>query len=656
MAAFRLFLLGTPLLTGPEGPIRPGPLKGQALLWYLASQPRRTFTRAQLAALLWEEASEASARHSLATLLGRLRRSLPVWPLAASAREIGWDLSGGVDLDVERFRGWTAPGQEPARLEEAVSLRRGPFLEDFRLPGAEAYEAWLARERRAWDDRVLGALDRLVDVDRAASAWPRLIAHARAALAVDPLQERFHRWIMVGHEAAGDRAAALAQYVTCRRLLREELDAEPDPATTALRDAIAGGGPGRRRPAPPPARPPQRESLRSQTLPLIGREAERSRLRVEPGRFVLLQGEMGSGKTRLVEDVLAAEPLAWRTVLAGRCHRVCPDLPYAPLVEALDALLPDLDVEALALAPVWRQEVGRLLPGLWPAATTTAAPTGGFAPLPAPHAPAQAAADPGGEGWRLMLGLCHLLAALPGPVLMVVEDLQWAHGDTLRLLAHLTREGLRRGIGVLLTARTGELPEASRAVLSELQRAGRLDAQELGPLPLPAVRRLARHLAPWVDEVLVRRLYDETRGNALFAVEVLRLLGERGRRDPLRGDPADLPIPRSIEAAVRDRVAGLAEPAPQLLAAVAAFAGPVAFDRLLRVSGLPEEAAVHAIEVLLRAAILREAGEPASPADPAAADEGPCFAFTHEIVRRIVRQGTSSARRRMLDRRARQAG
>jgi predicted ATPase len=240
-------------------------------------------------------------------------------------------------LDVAAFRVLLGE-QEPVRLgsaalEEGVALYRGHFLEGFGVGDSPAFEDWMLLVRERLQGQVLFALARLSqhyegqgDLER---AWDR--AARRVELA--PWEEQAHRQLMRLLAQSGRRAAALAQYETCRRTLRQELDVEPAAETTALYERIRDGrirhrriGDGPRTPgaAPDagpdlaPTRPDKargslapRPSLPAWLTPFVGREAMlsqiRERLRDPSCRLLSLVGPGGCGKTRLAVKAAARE-------------------------------------------------------------------------------------------------------------------------------------------------------------------------------------------------------------------------------------------------------------------------------------------------------------------------------------------------------------
>jgi predicted ATPase len=226
----------------------------------------------------------------------------------------------------------------------------------------------------------------------------------------------------------------------------------------------------------------------------VGRTEELARLAAAGDRAaggtptaVLVGGEAGVGKTRLVAEVVAGARAAGATVLTGGCVELGGEgVPFVPLVEALRGLVRDLDEPALArlLPGQTRPELAHLLPELGPPAT----PDGG-------GEVDRLSTTPGfwsdqGRLFELLLGLLERLGAERRTVL-VVEDLHWADRSTRDLLAFLVRN-LRHGrLLLVLTYRSDELHRRHplRPFLAELDRGRQVERLELarfGPAEVAA--------------------------------------------------------------------------------------------------------------------------------------------------------------------------
>jgi predicted ATPase/DNA-binding SARP family transcriptional activator len=617
------------------------------LLYYLAARADEPVARTRLISLLWQDSDEQEGRNSLSTSLSRLRRALPNVPIVASGDTLVWRAQPDTSTDLAEFRQLSRPGATAPDLAAAAALWRGPFLEGFDLRDCPDWEDWLALERAAWQQHVLDTLERAADAEAAARDWPAALGHARRALAIDPLQERFHRQVMRFSEQAGDRAAALAHYRLTRQRLSDELGVEPDPETQRLYQAILNQA-SRPPPSPavtqpratqPPAEAPERPPQPRPGIPLVGRHAELAALQTAAqeaeagrGRLVVLQGEVGIGKSRLVEELVwrldgaEARDLAsgprW-TVLFGACHESEQGLAYHPFVDALSSALrggptPDLP-------DLWLAEVARLVPDLLERR---------------PELPTPARLDPQQEQRRLFEGVARFVAALPAPRLLVLEDLHWADEGSLGLLAYLVRHVELRGMLVVGTVRTGEAGPRLSRLLRHLDRESRLHTLELPLLNTEAIVQLLREVVREDVRSLGQELHAETEGNPLFAVETIRALLESGQLQ-LRGR-AELPrplLPDSIQSAIRARLARLDAAGQGLANAVAVLGGAVDFDQARQLASLDEEEALDALERLLSGELLREV-------------PGPLYVFGHDKVRQVVYDDLSGARRRVLHRRA----
>ncbi len=139
----------------------------------------------------------------------------------------------GLEVDARLFERLAADGT-PETLERAAALYRGPLLAGFAACG-EAFEEWLAIERRRLDEILQQVLHRLLDHYVVTGAIDRAIQIALRLIALDPLQESVHRALIRLYMYQDRVGAALEQYRRCRELLACELDVEPAPETERLR-------------------------------------------------------------------------------------------------------------------------------------------------------------------------------------------------------------------------------------------------------------------------------------------------------------------------------------------------------------------------------------------------------------------------------------
>ncbi|HEX7385498.1 MAG TPA: AAA family ATPase, partial [Burkholderiaceae bacterium] len=500
--------------------------KAAALLALLALDGARP--RADLAALLWPEASAAQARNSLRQRLFRLQRAAGR-DLVVGGHELR--LAEGVTHDL---------ADAAARLGSDPQARLGELLGGLDYGDCLALSEWVEMARERWREQRRSLLAGLAVQHEARGELARALRYAERLAADAPLLEHAHRRVMRLHYLRGDRGAALAAFDRCRELLKAELRARPDRETSELAALIGSGAPlpsAVRAIAPPLTvlRPPR----------LIGRVAERARLDAAlAGRGALLvAGDPGIGKTRLLEDALAAHPaLLGCGAQVGEAR-----LPYA--------LLGRLVREAQRHYPVahdgWvGEELARLAPELG-------------------RAPACRL-----DTLRLHQALAAALDAWAGAGLggIAVDDLHHADEASLEALLALAAPARSRRLAWLLGVRSHEMPAALAALVGERDGAA-LDALRLDALDATAIGELLGSLAlPRFDPARwAAPLTAHSGGNPLFALETVRALVALGDALPEPRD-ARLPVPGALSALIERRLARLSEPALRLLR-VAALAG-----------------------------------------------------------------------------------
>jgi len=601
--------------------------KARALLAYLAVPAGRPHSRDKLAALLWGDTGQAQARNSLRQCLFKTRQVLVahrVRALVVDGESVVLD-HATVRVDVADFERLVTEGSL-ASLSRARSLYRGPFLDGLGLrePG---FEDWLMAERRMLLDRAAQALARLIERHVETGAIDQAIQTGLDLVGLDPLSEPAHCTVMRLHAALGQRGAALRQYQVCADVLRRELGIEPDAATQRLyreilRQADATPSLVSEWSAESAAAFPGRSSA-----PLTGRAVEVDRLteaaaaaRRGEGRVVVLLGEAGIGKSRLVEETLATTGATGWRVIVGRSYETEQMLALGVWAGAFRAAGLTARPDALAdLGPLWRAELARLLPDL---------------------ADADARAPrPSGSELRLFEAVARWLERLAAasPLLVVLEDLHWADEASLRLTAFLSRRLERRAVLLVVTARVEEVGEAPMLgrVLAELSREQRITEIALGPLGRAATADLvrglvARGIAEADLDALGEQVWRISEGNPFIAVETVR-----ARQDGMSLEPdTAAALPARARAMLLGRVERLGERARSLLEVAAVIGRDFEFSLVQHAAGMDEAAAATALEELVRRRLVHGLGER--------------FDFTHDRIWEVVYAQLSPVRRRLL--------
>jgi DNA-binding SARP family transcriptional activator len=633
MGRLRITVLGGVSVQHAAGTGIALPGKAQALIGYLALQGGQTQPRDKLTAILWPGVPHQRARHNLRQLLLLVRQALPAESLEDTGDGVALD-TAAVEVDATEFERLVRIGETDA-LTQAATLYRGDVLAGLGQQ-SEAFEEWLLPERERLRELAVEAFTKLLGYQVDASAVGAAIQTAARLLALDPTHEPAHRVLMRLHVQQGRRAAALRQYRTCVSILQRELGAEPEAATRELYQDIVQRRHEQVRDASTRARHLSTKStaggaghrVRSETVnvetPLIGRSAELVVLhralddaRSGRGRIVVLLGEAGIGKSRLVAEVTTEARQGIGRVLFGRAYESAQILPFGPWVDAIrnTGLLTE-EATLSGLSPVWRAELARLFPEL-------AGPD-----LPAPS----------DDYLHLFESLVHLIAqvAAARPITIVIEDVHWADEMSVRLLSFVGHRVQARRVLVLTTAREEELADADvlRRVLEELRRDGH-DELLLSPLSRSDTSALVQSLtAATSDPQAVARLTEQvwatSEGNPFVAVEALRALGE-GMRLPTW---ARLPVPQRVKDLVNGRAERLSDRARQLLAVAAVIGREFDFTLLQRASGLTDREAAAGVEELVRRRMLHDV------------DDG--FDFTHDRIREVAYSGLLPPRRKLL--------
>jgi DNA-binding CsgD family transcriptional regulator len=378
-------------------------------------------------------------------------------------------------------------------------------------------------------------------------------------------------------------------------------------------------------------------------VPIVGREEIQERIRqglgsalAGHGQTLLLVGEIGLGKSRLCRWVREeGEGMGFR-VATARAYQAESGLPYSLISDAFLPLLRDLPAETLdALSRGRVQELESLLPGL-------AAASG-------PFPPAEAASSAESRV-RSLWTFSEVLERLAGraPLLVILEDLQWAEPSSLELVHFLARYQENRPILMVFTR--DELPPGVDSPLLEMERSlvGRGLAERIVFSPLTrrqtgALLRMAFGLEEEAAAEFIDHLHQWSQGNLFFLEKTLEGMVSSGRlyrkgSSWLGWEVRDFELPLTVREVVLARLAHLS-PGARMLAEFAAILGSRAPFRLLRVlSSLPEAELLEALQGLVAGGILKETMQ----------GEGVVYEFRQTITRETVVGELGLARAQIL--------
>ncbi|HUW12110.1 MAG TPA: AAA family ATPase, partial [Anaerolineae bacterium] len=623
---------------------------------YLALHRQAPQSRERLAELFWGDRPERRARRSLATALWHIRRCLPNEAfLLSDVKSAQFDPEADLWLDVAEFESLVAR-RDVLSLQSAVALYRGDFLDGF-------YDDWVLNERYRLETLFSEALALLMtdlevqgDEDGALVIALRLLQH-------DPLREDAHRLAMRVLCRLGQRNAALEQYRRCQEVVRQELGAEPMPETTELHQAILDGRfeAGAPMEVSIPKGAAVQRALTAGQNPLdsivhgtlVGREAEMAFLgarceeaRTGHGGLVIVSGEAGVGKTRLLEEL--ADQLRWRgvRVLWGRCYEFERLMPYQPVAEALQTIVQDMAAPELKALPSWVLcELVHLVPEL---------------SEKLPEIRAYVETPPDEERMHLFEGVARFLASVSteSVLLLVLDDLHWATDSTLQMVHHMARNLAQRRVLIICTLRPEEIggDHPLDALQQQLVREGLVRLLNLGGLSAKGVEAMVSEMSGRGDAVapLARRLYEETDGNPFFLMEIIKALFEAGLVSLVHGawngdfagiTQGELPLPAGLSEAIEARVRHLDDNSQQALCVAAVLGREFDFDLLRAAWKKDDEDTLEALDVLLRRRFV----------DEGSGVLGRDYAFHHHKIRDVIYAGIPLRRRQHLHARAGQA-
>ena len=558
--------------------------RARSLLGFLLLHAEGPHDRRRLAFQFWPDSPESQARTNLRNLLHTLRQAHPVLDesLHVTSTTLQWRPRQPTTTDVERFvvAARAALSADPddhadliARCRTAVELYVGELLaghdDDWLVPRRDAL-------RNQYRDVLRTLATALIDSGRPGDAT----AVARDLVRVDPLDESGHRLRIEAHQAAGDRAGAVRAYHECATTLARDLGVEPGPATAAAYAALID--------TPNAGAAEARETASRAGTELVGRDDEWKQLltawqRAADGlpRAVLVTGEPGIGKTRLVAELRAWCRRSGVNIADARSYATEGDLAYGVVAAWLRS--PDIRVGLAQLPHDQRAELARLLPEV------------------ASHPTARGLDN--AERRRRIFDAAAAVIGASQPTLLIADDAHWSDQVSHEFIHYLVRQPAEGAMLVALTARREEL-DAGHPLIGlrdSLALLDRLTEVRLERLSREATGALGRQLASsLLDAGDVDALFAETEGNPLFVVETVRAGGGS------RVESSAL-TPR-LRAVIDARFHRLSEVAATVLGVAAVAARACSAGVLAELCDVDDRSLARGLDELWRRGILREAG------------------------------------------------
>ncbi len=617
------------------------------------------------------------------------------------------------------------------QFDAVLALYKGDYLPE------DIYEDWSQRRRDRLRRLYSWLLENAAELAVAYGQGQRACEYLQALLERNSADEQTHQQLMQVYARMGRRSEALNQYQLLRQVLREELHAQPLAETTELYRKIQAGrittdlievqpavdtsvgaalsthqfiahtsAATPSSPTPPTAPQPSREPVITSPLPVLApQEAEKeanTQSQVDPERILkaglvgretetatiqrayqqaclgqrkagFIAGEPGIGKTRLAAEFAHwAEETEAATVLWGYCYEMSGSFPYQPIADAINTHVRTCTPEQL-----------RSMLGQGAADLAKIAPEVRLK-LPDLGQPEAIGAEM--ERRNLYNAVARYLTALAveRPLIVLLDDLQWADAATIQLLTFLLMQstdatplGNTGGSSYrkplyLLPYRPDEVHEAHplRGLMTTLARANISTEVRLRRLTEEQVWQLLVSIAGHdVRPVFAAEIYRQTEGNPFFIGEAIRSLVFEGKvkkvgdRWQATVDVNNLEIPHSVRLLIERRLVKLAPECRTTLVLAAVLGRQFSSELLCQARNLSEEAVAEHLDVAIAAQLISSLSDTpqsdftqvVSRQESSSVEAEVDLAFTHDKIREVLYQWLNPLRRRTLHRQVAQA-
>jgi DNA-binding SARP family transcriptional activator len=639
-------VLGPVEVTCDDRAVDIGGVKARALVARLLIDRGLVVSVDRLVDSLWGDHNGEGAEIALRSTISRVRKRLRDAGAPDDlivTRAPGYVLDAPAEVtDLHRFEHLVAEGRRQlSRRRPSEAIRLLTDAQD--LWRGQAYsevrdEPFARAEARRLEELLLAATETRIDAELTLGRHEGLIGELESLTSANPMRERLWSQRMLALYRCGRQAEALRVFQDLRSILVAELGIDPGHDVTWMEHAILTQEPGLDFPVPPEGEdepagagpgvdptpgyrfwvpPAPTES------PFVGRTQESAVLRdwwasvrAGQGRLLLVDGDPGIGKTRLVAEVARAVDAHGALVLWGRCDED-PVAPFQPFAEALGRYFQSVSADRISRMPDWQlTELSRLVVRL-----------SEYVPLLE-----EEAGDAESGRYRFFEAVTATLNELSErrATLLVVDDLHRADQPTLLLLRHVLRSIDDARFGIIGIYNDTEVPQDHRlrSMLADIRSVHPVDTVHLQGLSRSAVQELTERW-PEVPSDVVPQLCQLTDGNPLFLDELLRQLRYRGDE---HGGEGDAPVPPNLNPTeaicelVARRVSRLPEDVIYLLQAAAVAGNQCEAGIVAVAAGLTPDQRLDAFDRAEESRLLRRVGEEVQER----------YAFTHALVRDAI--------------------
>lgn len=634
MLEIRLF--GPPEVLWNNAPLLLQRRANRALLFYLAAQGRPV-NRDSLTEFLWPQFSLQAGRARLRETLSRLRNLLSDENLIIATPEtIVLDFSQvRVDyLDFMRLTNtiantpWRIPSEMPLPPSLHDMMNRLTAL--YRLPGfLNNSDANFSPALAAWRDNIhdttrlmtLRCIDRLFEHALVSSSIEEALERLHDAIRIDPFNHARQVRFLTALMNAGFNQLARQHYLSLQSAYQNELSLPLPEEIVAFKARLFDNS----RPASQNTFTwPLRPTLKA---PFVGRETSLNDLRRHfvSGGGVIILGEAGSGKTRLVQEFYNRLRPCPR-LLMGVCRPMTTNLPFQPWIDLLRRCIQPQEWRELPSA--WAAPLARLMPDLYEVHPN----------LENYRSEVEHPKSVFFEAIRQIL----LVISSSAPVIVFIDDVHWSDDSSLGLLAYLLEQGFftgRHGF-LIITSRLEEHNPSLNRLLSA-SYLNRVNLIQLGQLSPEEIGQLVHHVLREPPPAgFAERLAREVGGNPFAILETIGAFLDRSVRPSLAAITR-LPLVSGVHQMILARLRMVSHEGRNVLHAAALYGGNLKVGMLSKIVSLPEDVVAHIFEELEALHFIQ----------PELSNGPGDYTFVHEKFRESLLQDISPAHNHLFNRR-----
>lgn len=637
MTKLRINLLGPPEILWENQRLNINRRTPRTLLYYLASQTNFT-GRGKLISMFWQDSPPNIARKRLRETLSRIRAEIPLVNFLAVENDlVGLDYSD-LSVDINEFREFQSlignipfsnpsdpilPDDTQEYMISAINLWRGSeFLEGTELPNSAILEDWRYQTNLELTRARTQLLTRICDHYIAVGEYEKGLAYSRLAVEDDNLNEGLHYRVLKILVEMERFQEAHRYYLSVTKLLKDELDTNPSQQLVSIYRQIQ-----KNIPQSSTFSGTDWRLMASIHTPFVGRELELNQLRIalEHGGGIIIAGESGLGKTRLIQEFCELHAPG-RRILGCNCHPAELNLPFQPFIELLRNNVTSYEWQELSAT--WAESLSILLPEIsWHNRSRELSSGSGIL-------------DQNRSTLLEAIRQVFLIMAQKNDLILFIDDLHWSDEATISTISYLIERTPFDEQALLVMA---SRPEESNSSLSEIllgnQSSMNLDVLDLERLNSKEINTLGRYVLGYpLEKELSDRLSLETGGNPFIILETLRTLKSTDSHTGF-SENSRLPLAKSVYTLIKRRLKQLS-PAARNVCEFAAVIG-TEFDPVLISTANQQNLSItaRAIEELNQRQLVEVVKKP---------DDELIWRFVHDKIRETIIQDTNRIRLRFL--------